>query len=162
MTTKQIYNSIFLFFILNIPTNAQDRALLIGIDKYQNASNLVGSKQDAKDMQQFIKSVWGYKNHQIRILTDAQATRQAILNAFDNWLINGSSSGDKILFYFSGHGSYTNDRNGDESDGYDEFLLPVDFPRMITDDEINARLQGLKGRQVMVIIDACHSGTTRC
>jgi len=33
-------------------------------------------------MQQFSKSVWGYKNHQIRIFTDVQATRQAILNAF--------------------------------------------------------------------------------
>jgi hypothetical protein len=159
MTIKTIFYTILVFFILNIPTNAQDRALLIGIDKYQNASQLVGSKQDAKDMQQFIKSVWGYQNHQIRILTDAQATRQAILNAFDNWLIKGSRRGDKILFYFSGHGSHTTDRNGDESDGYDEFLLPVDFPRMITDDEINARLRRLKGRQVMVVIDACHSGT---
>jgi hypothetical protein len=157
--TKKIYYSILLSLMLNISTNAEDRALLIGIDNYQNASRLVGSKQDVKDMRQFIKSVWGYQDHQIRTLSDAQATRTAILNAFDNWLIKGTSRGDKILFYFSGHGSYTNDRNGDEIDNCDEILLPVDFPRMIIDDEINALLQRLEGRQVMIVIDACHSGT---
>lgn len=157
MTIKKICP---LLLMLISPVYAQDSALLVGIDEYQNASTLKGSKQDVKDMWQLLKSVWGFQSHQIRTLTDAQATRNAILNAFDNWLIKGSRRGDRVLFYFSGHGSHTNDRNGDESDGYDEILLPVDFPHtMITDDEINARLQRLKGRQVMVVIDACHSGT---
>jgi len=140
---------------------AVDRALLVGIDNYWYLGVLKGSTQDVKDMQQFIQFVWNYRSDQIRTLIDAQATRKNILEAFDNWLIKESHPGDRVLFYFSGHGYYIPDDNGDESDGYDETLCPVDTRgtiNMIRDDEINARLQRLEGRMVTVIIDACHSG----
>ncbi|RKZ40264.1 MAG: hypothetical protein DRQ49_08940 [Gammaproteobacteria bacterium] len=159
--TQKLWIGLLLVVLLG-PTYAQDRALLVGIDEYQYVSQLRGSKQDVEDMQQFIQSVWGYQSQQIRVLTDASATRRAILNAFDDWLIKGSHPGDRVLFYYSGHGYYQPDDNGDEGDGFDETLCPVetsDAYSMIRDDEINARLQQLKGRQVTVIIDACHSGT---
>jgi hypothetical protein len=45
-------------------------------------------------------------------------------------------------------------------------LCPVDTRRtrrgkvnLILDDEINQRLKKLRGRKVLVIVDACHSGT---
>ena len=51
-----------------------------------------------------------------------------------------------ILFYFptlcfgrrAGHGGYVEDTNGDEADGMDETLVPVDYQKagQITDDEI--------------------------
>ncbi len=142
---------------------ADHRALLVGIDEYQDINPLVGSKQDVKDMAQFIQSEWGYKRSQIRTLTDEQATRAGILTAFDNWLIKGSQPGDKVLFYYSGHGTYIRDNNRDESDGYDEALCPVDTSHskgnLIRDDEIHWRLKQLRERQVMIIVDACHSGT---
>ena len=159
--TQKLWVGILLVVLLG-PIYAQDRALLIGIDEYQHVSQLRGSKQDVEDMQQFIQSVWGYQSQQIRVLLDASATRRAILSAFDNWLIKGSRPGDRVLFYYSGHGYYVPDDNGDEGDGYDETLCPVetlDAHSMIRDDEINARLQRLKDRLVTVIIDACHSGT---
>lgn len=141
---------------------AVDRALLVGIDDYWYLGVLKGSTQDVKDMQQFIQFVWHYGSDQVRTLIDAQATRKNILEAFDNWLIKDSRPGDRVLFYFSGHGYYIPDDNGDESDGYDETLCPVDTRgtrTMIRDDEINARLQRLKERKVTVIIDASHSGS---
>ncbi len=142
---------------------AEDRALLVGIDEYWYTSPLKGSKQDVRDMRKFITKVWGYKPHQIRILTDNQATQKAILSTFDNWLIKGTKPKDRVLFYFSGHGYYVWDNNGDESDGYDETLCPVDTKisgrTMIRDDEIATRLKKLQGRKVTMIIDACHSGT---
>jgi metacaspase-1 len=146
---------------------AEHRALLVGIDNYQSLNRLVGSKQDVKNMKQFIQSEWGYQSRQIRTLTDAQATRTGILGAFDNWLIRGSQPGDKVLFYYSGHGYFLKDDDYDEGDGHDEVLCPVNayqtsdgqYINFIRDDEINRRLRQLTGRQVMVIVDACHSGT---
>ena len=151
-----------LLLIILAPSYAQNRALLIGIDEYQHVGVLRGSKQDVEDMRQFIQTVWHYEPHQIRTLTDAQATRQGILSAFEDWLIKGSRPGDNVLFHFSGHGYYLPDLNGDESDGYDEAICPVETrspSAMIKDDEIEALLRRLNGRQVTIIIDACHSGT---
>lgn len=160
--THKIFYGLLLVALIG-PLYAEDRALLVGIDKYQYVSELRGSKQDVADMLQFVQTVWGYKPYQIRTLTDARATRQGILTAFERWLIGGTQSGDRVLFYFSGHGFYTKDYNRDESDGYDEALCPVNTQgtrdTMILDDEINALLRRLNGRNVTVVIDACHSGT---
>jgi len=165
VTFKKIFG--LLLSLMISASYAENRALLVGIDDYWYINPLNGSKQDVKDMAQFIQSEWGYKPAQIRQLTDDQATRAGILKAFDEWLIKGSKPGDKVLFHYSGHGTYIKDDSRyEESDGYDEALCPVDAiessgskKNLIRDDEINQRLKKLKGRQVMIIVDACHSGT---
>jgi hypothetical protein len=165
MIFKQLLGISLCLFIMMTTCYADSRALLVGIDEYQHINELIGSKQDVESMNRFIQSEWGYKPWQIRTLTDAEATDKGILTAFDNWLIKGSQPGDKVLFYYSGHGTFITDnaRHKDEEDGYDEALCPVNTTRgkenLIRDDEINRRLQQLRGRQVMFIIDACHSGT---
>jgi hypothetical protein len=145
------------------PSLAHDRALLVGIDTYEYVTPLRGSKNDVKDMRRFIQKVWGYQSSEIRTLLDKEATRENILNTFDEWLIKGTKRGDRVFFYYSGHGYYVYDEDGDEDDGYDETLCPVETQitanTMILDDEIQERLQRLKGRQVTVVIDACHSGS---
>jgi hypothetical protein len=159
---RQLFISLLLLIFIG-PSFAADRALLIGIDKYQYVSPLKGSKEDVKAMKSFIRKVWHYKNSQIKVLLDRQATKKAILSAFDNWLIRGTRRGDRAFFFYSGHGYYVWDKSGDEDDGYDETLCPVDTnlngSSMILDDEIEKRLKKLKGRQVTIIVDACHSGT---
>ncbi|KAL4339033.1 hypothetical protein AHAS_Ahas12G0269700 [Arachis hypogaea] len=65
------------------------------------------------------------------------------------WLIEGSKSGDSLVFFFSGHGTQELDLNMDEIDGYDEAICPLDFEYQgkILDDEINATI-ALSGREV--------------
>ncbi|MFS7969049.1 hypothetical protein Hanom_Chr09g00804591 [Helianthus anomalus] len=79
------------------------------------------------------------------------------------WLVQGCRSGDSLVFYYSGHGSQQRDPTGDEVDGYDERLCPMDFETkgMIIDDEINATIVKPipHGVKLHAIIDACHSGT---
>lgn len=79
------------------------------------------------------------------------------------WLVQGCQPGDSLVFHYSGHGSRKRNYTGEEVDGYDETLCPLDFETqgMIVDDEINAAIvrplpQGVK---LHAIIDACHSGT---
>ena len=45
---------------------------------------------------------------------------------------------DSLFFHYSGHGGQTKDLDGDEGDGYDETIYPVDFRYAghIVDDEI--------------------------
>lgn len=67
------------------------------------------------------------------------------------------------MFHFSGHGSQQRNYTGDEIDGYDETLCPLDFETqgMIVDDEINETMVKPlpHGVRLHAIIDACHSGT---
>jgi len=149
---------------VSLVTQADNRALLVGIDEYKYINELIGSKQDVENMREFIESEWGYQPAQISTLTDAQATRSNILSTIDNWLIRDTRRGDKVLFYYSGHGTYVKDNwPYDEKDGSDEALCPVNTTlsrdNLIRDDEIHERLKKLEGRQVTLIIDACHSGT---
>lgn len=80
------------------------------------------------------------------------------------WLVRGSRSGDSLIFYFSGHGLRLPEQSkGDELDGFDETICPVDFIEegMILDDEINSKIvQPLtKGVTLHALVDSCHSGT---
>lgn len=79
------------------------------------------------------------------------------------WLMQGCQPGDSLVFHYSGHGSQQRNYNGDEADGYDETLCPLDFETqgMLVDDEINATIVRPlpHGAKLHAIIDACHSGT---
>jgi hypothetical protein len=80
-----------------------------------------------------------------------------------HWLVLSCKPGDSLVFHFSGHGNNQMDDNGDEVDGFDETLLPVDHRTsgVIVDDEINATIvRPLPyGVKLHAIVDACHSGT---
>lgn len=155
----------------NVAPVAQDtgrRALLIGIDAYQSVVPLDGPVNDAEAMHAFITTDLGFDDGDVMLLIDADATRANILREIEEWLIDGTRPGDEVFFYFSGHGFQQPDTNGDESDRFDETLVPVDvavrndrtIAGMISDDEIAALLSRLSGRRVTVVVDACHSGTS--
>lgn len=79
------------------------------------------------------------------------------------WLVQGCQPGDSLVFYFSGHGSRQQDSDGDEIDGFDETLCPIDYETEgnILDDEINATIVRPLPQDATLhaIIDACYSGT---
>lgn len=68
-----------------------------------------------------------------------------------------------LLTSVLGHGGQTQDLDGDEEDGYDEVIYPVDFRQVghITDDEMHRiMVQPLQaGVRLTAIFDSCHSGT---
>lgn len=153
---------------------AADRALLIGINDYSHGgfTPLSGALNDVQAMSRLLRDGFGLDTANIKTLTDQQATRKGILDAMDHWLIEGSSENDRVFFYYSGHGYYQLDTDGDESgpdqDGRDEVLVAADADcseglskctNFILDDEIGERLDKLQGRSVFVMIDSCHSGT---
>ncbi|TXG53947.1 hypothetical protein EZV62_019203 [Acer yangbiense] len=79
------------------------------------------------------------------------------------WLVEDCKKGDSLVFYFSGHGLRQPEFNGDETDGFDETICPLDFIKegMIIDNDINSIIVKplVKGVRLHAIVDACHSGT---
>ncbi len=68
-----------------------------------------------------------------------------------------------MLLTYAGHGGQTKDLDGDEPDGYDEVIYPVDFRQHghITDDEMHRIMVSplCAGVRLTAIFDSCHSGT---
>lgn len=89
-------------------------------------------------------------------------TKRNIRSAMQ-WLVEDCRPGDSLVFHYSGHGSQEEDIDGDEIDGYDETICPLDYKTngMIIDDEINYTIVRPlpRGVKLHAIIDACHSGT---
>ncbi len=150
------------------------RALLVGISEYTEESGWgpLNTSLDLELMQEAYRRQ-GFPAEGILVLRDGEATREGILDAFETHLI-GAGEGAVVAFHYSGHGYQIDDDDGDEIDGQDEVLVPVDarrdpgpgYPgdRHIRDDEISVLLDRLRRAlgaegSVLVSWDACHSGS---
>ena len=154
--------------LLAAGAQAEDRALLVGVGTHERTSafpDLKGIDKDLVIMQEVVRTL-GFEESQIRVLADEEATYDGIERAFESWLIDAVGPGERALFYFSGHGHYRPDTDGDEPDGRDEVLVPHDYrgtaqalTNVIVDDDIAAWMSRLRTGEVLVFLDACHSGT---
>src|SRR5262249_48748414 len=115
------------------------KALLVGINEYQSFKGLKGCINNITNFRENLKSFFGCRNEEVRLLANARATKDNILARL-NWLVRGAKAGDLLVFQFSGHGSQVRDRDGDElSDHLDEILCPSDMNwdgNCITDDDL--------------------------
>lgn len=161
------------------------KALLVGVEEYANPDyNLKGVKEDVRLLQELLVRKGIFAESEIKTLVNKDATKDAIVRAFKDWLVKGTKPGDLALFYFSGHGIQIWDENGDEiQDGKDEALMPWDAKvladrekrtfrgrtsfaftqkgteNVLVDDEIGSLLKEMKGRTVIFLSDSCHSGS---
>ncbi|KAG6916975.1 Ca(2+)-dependent cysteine protease [Tephrocybe rancida] len=144
------------------------KALCIGINYQGQPNELRGCINDAKHVRDFLISKWGYRAGDIVLLSDdstnprQRPTRQNVLDAM-RWLVRGAKAHDSLFFHYSGHGGQTKDLNGDELDGFDEVIYPMDFKKAghIIDDEMHdIMVKPLpSGCRLTALFDCCHSGT---
>lgn len=142
-----------------ISNTANKKALLIGINYTGTRNELYGCINDVNSIKERI-SKEGFTN--INVLTDLttkKANRSNILEEFKNLLVN-TKAGDLLFFLYSGHGSYILDKNGDETDGYDEMIVSCDL-QPVLDDELKSLIQAnLKpGVTLFAMFDSCFSGS---
>ncbi|MFX9844273.1 caspase family protein, partial [Acinetobacter baumannii] len=147
--------------------HGRKRAFLCGILYKGHKQALNGSINDVMLMKKLLIERMGFPMASILVLTEEEdrsriPTKQNIRAAM-RWLVQGCQGGDSLVFFYSGHGSQMKDQDGDELDGYDECLLPLDyeFEGKILDDEINATIVRPlpKDAKLHAIIDTCFSGT---
>ncbi|KAG1795887.1 caspase domain-containing protein [Suillus variegatus] len=140
------------------------KALCIGINYKGQRRELRGCINDAHNVKRFLTSNWGYKDGDIVMLVDdtdnlrQMPTRKNILDAM-RWLVNDAHSHDALFFHYSGHGGQVPDQDGDEVDGLDEVIYPVDYKKagMIVDDEMHRIM--VKSLPTGCRLTSCHSGT---
>jgi len=149
-------NNLIMPEIKNIKNNS---ALLIGINYFGTNNELYGCINDTNYIKSLISS---YNFQKISILTDnneKKPTRNNILEEFKNLLIN-SQSGDVLLFFYSGHGSYILDKNNNEKTGKDQLIVPCDLNEILDDELKNIIQLNLKKDVTLIaLFDCCHSGS---
>ncbi|KAK1221292.1 Ca(2+)-dependent cysteine protease [Marasmius sp. AFHP31] len=148
--------------------NGKKKALCIGINYIGRNGELSGCINDARNVARFLCTHFGYKQDDIVMLTDDASnprqtpTVQNIIQAMQ-WLVAGASPNDSLFFHYSGHGGQTKDLDGDEDDGYDEVIYPLDHEENghIVDDLIHDILVKPlpAGCRLTAIFDSCHSGS---
>ena len=122
-------------------------AVLIGLNDYPGYVNdLPYSINEITSFQKTLLNTRNWKQSNIKIVTDNDATNSSFINAI-KWLDENEDSNDLSIFYFAGHGS----RN---SNGHEYIKL---YDAQITDEELDKQLDNLEGK-VIVILDSCKSG----
>jgi hypothetical protein len=131
------------------------RALIIGINTYQNGNNLSSCVADAEAMGQLLEEhADGRPNYDCRVLLD-QTERgtpitMAVLREACSQLFTDTK--DDVLLYFSGHGALTS---------FGGYLCANDSVRNnlgVPMQEIMQMAYDSKARDILMILDCCHSG----
>jgi hypothetical protein len=132
------------------------RALCVGIDNYPTMP-LAGCVRDARSWEGVLTTL-GFS---VTTVLDADATRARVLDALGT-LVRSAQPGELLVFQYSGHGTQARDLNADESDRYDEALVPIDYQTgalLLDDDLAEVYRQLPEGAVLTLFMDCCHSGT---
>lgn len=163
--------------LLVLPVFSQrKRAFMVGISNYDTALtgyqwNNINGVEDVNLISPILKKQGFY----LLTLLDEQATFDNItrqLSAF----VSKTKKGDVVYLHFSTHGQPVEDQNGDEKDGWDEAIVPIDAYKIykkgtyegkkhLLDDQLNKYVVKLREKigpsgMLYVVIDACHAGTS--
>ena len=163
--------------LLVLPVFSQrKRAFMVGISNYDPALtgyqwNNINGVEDVNLISPILKKQGFY----LLTLLDEQATFDNItrqLSAF----VSKTKKGDVVYLHFSTHGQPVEDQNGDEKDGWDEAIVPIDAYKIykkgtyegkkhLLDDQLNKYVVKLREKigpsgMLYVVIDACHAGTS--
>lgn len=132
--------------------------LSVGVSGYRNPDfNLDLPAKDASDVAALWKAQEGrlYGTVETRLLTDQQATRDAILSGLE-WLETRATQRDVAILFFAGHGL------NDPRTGEYVFLphnadLAARRTTLLPDREVRSALSSIPGK-VLVFLDTCHAG----
>lgn len=137
-------------------------ALVIGISNFQDPSlNLKYAAKDATDFRNYLIKEAHFQSDHVKLLTDKQATRQAIVeNLGDKWLKRLANPDDLVVIYISTHGSSAKQEAGSAN-----FIIPHDgnLDNMVFNGiPMQWLTAGIKDlvhcNRVVLVMDVCHGG----
>jgi len=159
------------------PVSVQDvyknsYALLIGINEYEflpDTQDLNCAVNDVTELREVLTRFYGFPRRNIIVLTDEEATREAIRRALSRYTRRKEiTSQDRVFIYFAGHGQGIKRPDGSEMG----FFIPHDAQVNLneTDDasnflndcipmkDVEDYLDASPAKHMLFMADACHSG----
>lgn len=133
--------------------------LAVGISQYSISDfNLGLAAKDARDFVAVMQRQKGglYRDVEVKILTDAEATRDNVVDGLD-WITRQTTSKDVAMVFFAGHGI------NDNLNRY--YFAPHNFnpERLastgVTFTDIKNAVEAIAGKTIF-FVDTCHSGNS--
>ncbi|MEM9931915.1 MAG: caspase family protein, partial [Bacteroidota bacterium] len=127
----------------------------IGIDAYRYFSPLNNAVRDVKAIAEVLQQDYDLESGQCRFLLNDAATRRGILKALRG-LVTEIKEDDKLIIYYSGHGSLNARKRG--------FWVPVDAEKgeeetYVSNGRLRELIADIHSRHTLLISDSCFSGT---
>jgi len=149
MSRVKLLYAVILWLALARAAHA-DKALVVGIDQYPRipGANLKGCVNDARSMKQALERC----GFQVRLVTNAGASRQGILDAFKA-MATTCNPGERFAFVFAGHGT------GPQPATILTYDSVKDTASMdITVEELNRAILSVPAASRVAFLDSCFSG----
>jgi serine/threonine protein kinase len=139
-------------------------ALLVGIGDYRHRDRITTLRYAPRDARALARilaepGIGGFPEGSVVTLTDARATRAAIVEHLSAWLPRVARGAELAVIYFAGHGVVERVENREEG-----FLLPHDAnPDDVAGGgipmgDLKRWIEQLSVGAVVVCLDCCHSG----
>jgi len=134
-------------------------ALIIGIDKYQNVSNLDYAVDDAKSVKKLLIEQFNFPSDNITLLLNQKASYTKIKKALSR-VTRKAGEKDRVLIFFAGHGETIDLPESGEMG----FLIPVDgekddlYATSLEMDELRKVSSLSKAKHMLYLVDACYGG----
>jgi len=132
-------------------------ALVVGIEDYKRVPNAQFAKRDAEAVTEHFEALGVPRRNLISLMGD-EATKTGLAKYLEEWLPKTVPENGEVYFYWSGHGS-PDTTSGDAYlvpwDGDPKFLKTTAYPL----SRLYDKLSSLKARRVVVILDACFTGS---
>ena len=150
------------------PNFTRNLAVVIGVDDYENKSihNLSTPVSDASAIADLLETDYAYKQDKLKTKVIRLLNEQATLTGIRDLLTKTlpqlqMTEGDRLIFYFAGHGLPRTNADGPEG-----YLVPQDADPAKPDSflpmrEVSEELSKLECHHLLVILDCCFAGTFR-
>jgi hypothetical protein len=142
-----------------------NKFLAVGINTYPSAP-LRGCINDIANASRLMVDKGVFEVRDVHLLTDERATAVTIKDRL-RWLVGGAASGDKLLYWESGHGTLLplRDKNGDMISN-DACFCPYDFAwteeTAITTSAFAEMFANIpEGVEFVFVSDSCHADLAR-
>ncbi len=141
----------------NLAERKNDFAVVVGIGKYLEIPDAQFAERDAEAMKNHLIAM-GFPSRNVVHLSGERAGYKAIEKFVETWLPKNTDESSRVFFYFSGHGS-PDPQTGKAYilpyDGDPNFLENTGYPI----SRLYSKLNSLSAQEVIVILDACFSGS---
>lgn len=137
---KKLFCTLALLLIAVIGINARTFVLATGVSNYEGEINDLG--QTTKDAKRFVE-VMKTQTNDITLLTSRNVTHDNVLEKL-RAICNRAQAGDRVIFFYSGHGS---------PGGI------CAYDRLIPYSELTGVLNTSAAKEKICFIDACFAGT---
>jgi len=135
-------------------------ALIIGIEKFDNGT-LPGEflDDDAVAMYHTLLNSSNWKEENIKVLLNENATKANIEDAIVHWLGDQVTKDDVVLYYFCGHSWRVTIKKKIQGINGSTMTYPYDKSKnIITDLELGSWFDHVQSDHIVMILDTCYSG----